>query len=132
MIELGFRSPEILPLLHLARVHRIRKGTSAMSIEQAADDKQLIKELERRSLELQGHADKLNKEVESLQADNTRLNQQLESQRAETHQMQMMLDQAHRDIKMQYLGTVKSFPGSLNCVLRCWWPTVCGLLSWPA
>jgi response regulator RpfG family c-di-GMP phosphodiesterase len=80
-----------------------------MSIEQAADDKQLIKELERRLLELQGNADKLNKEVESLQADNSRLNQQLESQRAETLQMQMMLEQAHRDIKMQYLGAVKSF-----------------------
>ena len=44
-------------------MHRIRKGTRTMSVEQATDDKQLIKELERQLAEFQGNADKLSKEV---------------------------------------------------------------------
>lgn len=80
-----------------------------MSAEQATDDKQLIKELERRLAEFQGNADKLSKEVESLQGANSSLSHQLESQRAETHQMQLMLEQIQREMRMQYLAAVKSF-----------------------
>lgn len=90
-------------------MHRIRKGTRTMSVEQATDDKQLIKELERQLAEFQGNADKLSKEVESLQGANSSLSHQLESQRTETHQMQLMLEQIQREMRMQYLAAVKSF-----------------------
>lgn len=54
-------------------------------------------------------AEKLGVEVSTLKGDNASLGQQLDSQRAETHQVQMMLEQAQRDIRMQYLAAVKSF-----------------------
>ena len=92
-----------------------------MPVEQAADDKQLIKELERQLAELQGNADKLSKEVESLQGANSTLNQQLESQRVETHQMQLMLEQIQREMRMQYLAAVKSFDGVAFATTGCPW-----------
>ena len=67
-----------------------------MSVEQATDNQQLIKELERQLAEVQSNANSLSKEVESLTGANSTLNQQLESQRAETHQMQLMLEQIQR------------------------------------
>lgn len=80
-----------------------------MSVEQATDNQQLIKELERQLAEVQSNANSLSKEVESLTGANSTLNQQLESQRAETHQMQLMLEQIQREMRMQYLAAVKSF-----------------------
>lgn len=80
-----------------------------MQVEQATDDKQLMKELERQLAEFKGSTETLTKEVESLQGTNATLSQQLDSQRAETHQMQLMLEQVQREIRMQYLAAVKSF-----------------------
>lgn len=57
----------------------------------------------------QALADQLTTQVHDLQLAQTELEKTVESQNREIHQVQSMLDKAHRNIKMQYLGAVKSF-----------------------
>lgn len=57
----------------------------------------------------QALADQLTTQVHDLQLAQTGLEKTVESQKREIHQVQSMLDKAHRNIKMQYLGAVKSF-----------------------
>lgn len=64
--EKGFRFLQSLPLFHSRRMRRIRRGNRIMSVEQATDNQQLIKELERQLAEVQSNANSLSKEVESL------------------------------------------------------------------
>lgn len=59
--------------------------------------------------EAEALAVRLDAQVLELQGQTSRLNQQLESQREETHQIQLMLEQAQRELRMQYLAAVKSF-----------------------
>lgn len=102
-----------------------------MSVEQATDNQQLIKELERQLAEVQSNANSLSKEVESLTGANSTLNQQLESQRAETHQMQLMLEQIQREMRMQYLAAVKSFSNLMELRSPNLQRMVCVWLNWP-
>jgi len=63
----------------------------------------------KRADEAEALATKLGAQVKELEGQATTLNRQLESQRQETLQMQSMLEQAQRELRMQYLAAVKSF-----------------------
>ena len=79
------------------------------SIDNSNKEVQSAEEQAKRAAEAEALANKLGAQVTELEAQTTKLNQQLESQRQETHQIQLMLEQAQRELRMQYLAAVKSF-----------------------
>jgi len=80
-----------------------------MQEDDAGNEKQQLEEQRRQLAETQASLEKLREDAAVLKTENASLIQQLDSQRAETHQIQLMLEQAQRDIRMQYLAAVKSF-----------------------
>jgi len=80
-----------------------------MSVDQKENAEVSAEDLGKRAAEAEALAAKLQGQLAELENRNDKLGQQLESQMAETHQMQLMLEQAQRDMRMQYLAAVKSF-----------------------
>lgn len=78
-----------------------------MEVDKSAEEQLLLAEQARATA--QALADQLATQVADLQLANSKLEKSVESQQQEIQQVQLMLDQAHRNIKMQYLGAVKSF-----------------------
>ena len=78
-----------------------------MEVDKSVEEQLLLVEQARATA--QALADQLTRQVHDLQLANTTLEKTVDSQQQEIQQVQLMLDQAHRDIKMQYLGAVKSF-----------------------
>lgn len=78
-----------------------------MEVDKNIEEQLLLVEQARAAA--QALADQLTTQVHDLQLAQTELEKTVESQKREIHQVQSMLDKAHRNIKMQYLGAVKSF-----------------------
>ena len=78
-----------------------------MESDKSAEEQLLIAEQAR--AEAQALADQLAAKVKDLELVKTKLETTVESQKGEIHQVQLMLDQAHGELKMQYLGAVKAF-----------------------
>lgn len=78
-----------------------------MEADKSAEEQLLL--LEQARATAQALADQLATQVHDFQLANSKLEKTVDSQQKEIYQVQLMLDQAHRDIKMQYLSAVKSF-----------------------
>ena len=79
------------------------------TIENESKEERSAAELALRAAEAEALAAKLGEQVTELQGQTSRLNIQLDSQSEEMLQIQSMLEQAQRDLRMQYLAAVKSF-----------------------
>ena len=80
-----------------------------MQEDNSGNEKKQCEEQRRQMADALALAEKLRVETESLKSDNSSLTRQLDSQRMEIQQIQLMLEQAQRDIRMQYLAAVKAF-----------------------
>lgn len=85
------------------------KAKPEMQEDNSGNEKRQCEEQRRQLADALALAEKLRVENDSLKSDNSSLTQQLDSQRLETQQIQLMLEQAQRDIRMQYLAAVKAF-----------------------
>jgi len=104
-----FRIGKPMLLIRRGNCFNLCKATTDMQADDTGTEKQQFEEQRRQLAETQALLETLREEAGLLKNENSSLNRQLDSQRAETHQIQLMLEQAQRDIRMQYLAAVKSF-----------------------
>lgn len=87
-----------------------REDLKTMSLtDRSNNEESTAAEQAKRAAEAEALAAKLGAQVNELTDQTQKLSQQLDSQREETHQIQLMLEQAQRELRMQYLAAVKSF-----------------------